>query len=70
MEWIPNILAYLKELSPVIISVASFSFQIAGAIILLLWSFGPFEKTVMKNYFEQPSSPTFGRIKSRKKSNK
>ena len=62
MEWIPNILAYLKELSPVIISVASFSFQIAGAIILLLWSFGPFEKTVMKNYFEQPSSPTFGRI--------
>lgn len=62
MEWIPNILAYLKEFSPVIISVASFSFQIAGAIILLLWSFGPFEKTVMKNYFEQPSSPTFGRI--------
>lgn len=62
MEQILAILTCLKKFNPDIISVASFSFQIAGAIFLLLWSFKPFEKTIVNNHFGQTAPSTFGRI--------
>lgn len=62
MEQILAFLACLKKFTPDVISVASFSFQIAGAIFLLLWSFKPFEKTIVNNHFGQTTPSNFGRL--------